>query len=394
MKDAKNDLFTEESLKPGDILFTMSNGEAGHASIYLGSKDGSKLTTAHVVNSGQYQQLMKTSLPAAEYVVYRCKDAKMAELAAHMAENWASYHTPYDEQRLEIGTKVSNVRTQKSAPENRSKDATEACRKDFENTGKYRLVKYAARRGSSINLPEGKGKGRGVWCAMFALMCYQTAAVTKAGLVKPVVGDGEHRWVSDKYSNPKETKAYFESTAPKKSHIFKYAKYKKSENDATTCYENYVDKIRGKGEFQGHQHKDFHKEVVKDHESYSPSIIAWDFAKHGDIQNFDFKAVLSDGLMLEQKTTDPEVFMQALSQDKSMWENLNEQHGNKLLSVANKTATPEEKQAYKAEILSHIALGKKNTQDMTSYLNGNLKKTPTYDKAMKVEQEITSRPGK
>ena len=78
------------------------------------------------------------------------------------------------------------------------------------------MVKYAARRGASINLPEGKGSGRGVWCGMFGLMCYQTAAVAKAGLVKPLVGDGQHRWVSDKYHDPAQAKAYFEADAAKK----------------------------------------------------------------------------------------------------------------------------------------------------------------------------------
>jgi hypothetical protein len=153
---------------------------------------------------------------------------------------------------------VYTLRTNAVHPNERRAVALAACRKDFEETGIYRLVKYAARRGGSITLPEGHGRGRGVWCAMFTLMCYQTAAVAKAGLVKPVVGDGEHRWVSDKYNDPKQAKSYFSSNAPAKAHLFKFTKQKR-QKEAAKNYAKYVEKIHGLKEFSGYDHKDFHK---------------------------------------------------------------------------------------------------------------------------------------
>jgi len=229
----REEVLTEDALKPGDILFTMSGGEAAHVSIFLGSKTGAnKLTLAHAINTDNMKQLTKTGVPPDSYVVFRCKDEKMAELAANIADNWASYNTPYDEQRLEIGTKVYNARTRMLPSEEQKEAAAPFYRKDFEETGKYRLVKYAARRGAAINLPKGEGAGRGVWSGMFALMCYQTAAVVKAGLVKPLIGDGQHRWVSDKYHDPAQARRYFERSfeagAPKKSQPFRYAKFKKT----------------------------------------------------------------------------------------------------------------------------------------------------------------------
>jgi hypothetical protein len=83
-------LESKAQLRHGDLLFTMSGDEAGHASIYV-PKAGSKLTTVHADNDGDYRQLKKTSLPPGDYIVFRCKDSKLADLAAHIADNWASY---------------------------------------------------------------------------------------------------------------------------------------------------------------------------------------------------------------------------------------------------------------------------------------------------------------
>ena len=393
MEDIKDETLTEQALKPGDILFTMSGGEAAHVSIYLGSDGNNKLTLARAVNSGNMKQLMKTSVPPDNYVVFRCKDQKLAELAAHIADSWASYNTPYDEQRLEIGTKVYNARTRNFRPEEQKAGSAPAYREDFDETGKYRLVKYAARRGASISVPQENGKGRGVWCGMFGLMCYQTAAVAKAGLVKPLVGDGQHRWVSDKYHDPVQTQKYFDSNAPKKTQLFKYAKYKKSANEATQNYNNYVEKTRGKDEFVGRQHIDAHKKVVKDHATHTPSLAAWDFAKQGDIRKFDFEPILSKGLMIEQKTADPGIFMHSLSEDSNMWENPFKNNANDtgIVKIVRNSANEQEKSEYKEQLKTFLHETANNSNKMTAYLDGRLEMSPTYNQAVEKEHEIINR---
>jgi hypothetical protein len=385
MESNKEEVLTEESLRPGDLLFTMSGDEAGHASIYA-PKASSKLTTVHADNDGDYKQLKKTSLPPGDYIVFRCKDSKLADLAALIADNWASYNTPYDEQRLQIGTKVYSLRTNAVDPTERQAVAVTACRKDFEDTGKYRLVKYAARRGASITLPEGHGRGRGVWCAMFTLMCYQTAAVAKAALVKPVVGDGEHRWVSDKYNDPKQTKSYFSSNAPAKSHLFQFTT-QKPQKEAAKNYTKYVEKIHGLKEYSGYDHKDFHKLTVNKHAMHSPSLIAWDFAKYGDIKAFDFEPILSSGLMLEQKTTDPEILMHSLDQDKKLWK----KEGTLKVAI---TPTLNQDNDYQEEFNKFIIQSKVNANEMKNYLEGKIEKSPTFDLAIEGENQILSSPGR
>ncbi len=394
--ESQNEVLSEDSLRPGDILFTMSGGEAAHVSIYLGKEGNGNLTLAHAVNQGNLKQLVKTSVPNDNYVVFRCKDNKLAEIAAHIADNWASYSTPYDEKRLEVGTRIYNARTRHSRPEEQKEKALPSYRQDFDETGKYRLVKYAARRGASLTLPEGKGKGRGMWCGMFGLLCYQTAAVAKAELVKPLVGDGQHSWVSDKYHDPSQVEKYFQADAPKKSQIFKFAKHKKAVNEATQNYNTYVQKTQGKDEFVGVAHHPAHKEVAKNHETYAPSLAAWDFAKHGDIKNFDFEPYLSKGLMIEQKTADPGVFMHALSQDPNMWSNpfKKHEHDDGVVRIEKPAPTQEEKANYRQEREASISESQKNTVKMTAYLDGKLEKAPTYDKAVKIEREIINRPGK
>lgn len=379
MESNKEEALTEASLRVGDLLFTMSGNEAGHASIYA-PRSGSKLTTVHADNDGSYKQLKKTSLPTGEYIVFRCKDSKLAELAAHIADNWAIYGTPYDEQRLQIGTKVYNLRTNTVHQNDRSAVAAAACRKDFEDTGKYRLVKYAARRGASITLPEGHGRGRGVWCAMFTLLCYQTAAVAKAGLVKSVVGDEAHRWVSDKYNDPKQTASYFSANTQKKTHFFQFSKQKTAKK-ATDNFTKHVEKTHALKEFNGYEHKSFHKATVKDHPLHTPSLIAWDYEKFGDIKEFDFESILSSGLMLEQKTTDPEILMHSLSQDQRLW-----QRAGTL--IVTTTPTLNHDTEYQEEFNSFIAQSNANATEMKHYLDRKIQKSPTFDASIEGERQI------
>lgn len=373
---------SEEVLRPGDILFTVSPEGVGHTSIYLGSKVGSTLNTAEAVNDGKYSQLMKTRLPAGDYIVIRSKDEHLKKLAIHFAENWATYQTPYDVQRLEIGTRIIGPRS-RSFSNMETKDAVlKASREDFETTGKYRLVKYAARRGAPINLPKELGRGRGVWCAMFVLMCYQTAAVAKAGIVKALVGDGQHRWVSDKYHDPGQVEQYFNDGAPNKAQFFKLAKYKKAVAASIQNYNNYVVKLKGKEEFFQYKHIEVHKGFNEQHALFFPSLCAWDYAKYGDIQEFDFKSVLTEGLMLEQKTTDPEVFLHSLRQDPEHWEEVK--------GIVRVNEKPFDQQ-YEDDKTHHLKLASENSEKLKDYVTRKINKTPTFDNIVEFESTITMR---
>lgn len=106
---------SENELRAGDILFEMDAEGASHALIYLGSEKelGSKLTVAHAdfITS---EKLLKTSMPAGDYTVFRSNDPELALLAAKVADNWASYNTPYDQHRLFAGQDAFNDRMDKA----------------------------------------------------------------------------------------------------------------------------------------------------------------------------------------------------------------------------------------------------------------------------------------
>ncbi|MDQ2994720.1 MAG: hypothetical protein M3R00_07225 [Pseudomonadota bacterium] len=369
---------TEDSLNPGDILFSVGEHGPDHALIYVRPKnDNSHLTVAHA-DFVKHEKLLKTSLPTGKYVVWRCNDHNLAAQAARLADNWASYATPYDSRRLYLGQDVYDELIADSAPTDLTK-AMEGARKDFDSIGKYELLKYAARAGSSICRPdEDSEKARGVRCAMFVLICYQTAALLQADLVKPIVGDGQHNWVSNKYHDHAKIEESFAPHTPPKSKLPEYARFKRLQNTAIENYKSYVEKIRSREEFSGFTIKDpDHKLVVEDHALFSSALEAWDF-KNGDIQNFDFKPYLSDALMLEQKTVNPIIFERALSEDQKLWENPFKGLGDGMLNVEAKSFTEVEKKGYQKELEKHLQNSESNKQQMISYINGDLNEAPTY----------------
>ncbi|MCB1828477.1 MAG: hypothetical protein KDH94_08605, partial [Coxiellaceae bacterium] len=254
----------------------------------------------------------------------------------------------------------------------------------FDQSGRYRMVKYASRRMGPVNLPEGIGRGRGARCAMFALMCYQTAAMTKAGLVDPIVGGDKYPWTSDKYTDIKSLSKY----GPEKPESFslrnlqQYAQAKKQYKQCLRSYSTHVERTRSENEFDNYKHYHEHKQYDQSHQIFPPSLVAWDFQTNGNLSTFDFKDVLSTGLMLEQKTIDPDIFMYALAQDTKMWTSPGE------ALIQSKKLTQEEKDINTTEKNLRIKNADEMNKEMVTYLQRNLQKLPTYDKDIEAEQAI------
>jgi hypothetical protein len=138
-KETRNELaeWTVADLKPGDILFTDEGGTLSHAAIYAPEKNN-PLCLIHAVNApgareGPLLKLMRTSLPSANYRVFRGKDPVANELAANIAKQWARYQVPYDEQRLQVGQRRGSSISRSGYPEIDRKASLSAAQQEFNN---------------------------------------------------------------------------------------------------------------------------------------------------------------------------------------------------------------------------------------------------------------------
>lgn len=382
MQKQLNATISSEALRPGDLIFTIdSNGVAGHVAIWA-PQEGSILSVAHAIRRG-VDLVLKTALEVPgeglSYLVLRNKDPHLARMAAKQANRWCRFGTPYDTNRLEVGERrESTLSVHKENPQ----AALNAYQRfEFEKGGKYRLIKYASRRMGPISLPKScGGSGRGMRCCLFALSCFQTAALSKYDLVKPLCGDSATRWVSDKYTSLdliKQSKPSTESIFNKGAIRAKFKTTQAWKNDVSS-YCVFIEKIRKHDtEFKDYTHYKDHKFYDENRIPYAPSLLAWDYEKNGSIETFPFENVLGEGLMLEPKTTSPAMLLYALSQDKTMW------HDAMPMRVSNETAlvTGEEKPEQNQDVTEfRVAL-----QD---YLSGKIDQFPWYAADILEEKEM------
>ncbi len=187
-------------LQPGDVLFTM-NGEkapALHTQLYSGDSHFPE-TLLHAVDGGKVSKVMPTSLKTDGMRVYRCRNKPdLVRKAVEFAGKWAAYETPYDNDRRTVKEAYRSA-----IPENTS--IVGLMQELFLRHGKFRAIKYTARRDEILCYPHEEGGSRGLTCTMFVILCYQAAGlsdhVAKTGsfYLKPAR-------VSDKKMNVEELK--------------------------------------------------------------------------------------------------------------------------------------------------------------------------------------------
>ena len=354
---------SESDLKAGDILFDMHDSGTSHALIYLGTEKelGSKLTVAHA-DFITFEKLLKTSLPAGSYTIFRSNDPDLAKLAAKIADNWATYNTPYDQHRLFAGQDIHEERM--ITAKNNLDSVVEEHRKDFDILD---VIKYAGRAKSSMCRPAEEGEDeedvRGARCAMFVLTCYQAAAVLKANLVKPIVGDGQTSWISNKHADPSQLEQCFAAHEPQKTNMKEYAAFCQTKAVTMASCQEHIEQVPAAS-------------TDKNHQSFTPAIAAWNFTK-GAPSKFPVEQVLSSGLMLDTKINPP-VFRRALSLDDVGFQ---KPFKNAVLAVERKNFTKEEKDAYKAEIDHSQAVSKGKEALMKGLIKGE-------EKELKVDLNI------
>ncbi len=222
--------------------------------------------------------------------ILRCTNQSLAQNAAALALCWNDFLLPFG----------SPGRTQATAFENHYKDGAElqaALRLRFDQMGKYRAIKYAARRAGFLCYPtDGEGDGVGLFCSQFVTICYQVA-----GLLDVVdaawAGDSQLR-VCDKRMTKGDRKALeqrFTGTT------LDYTQF---------C--NYADMLANKDPYS------LGETAMKPQETpkrkgieYVPSLMFWK-VKHGSISNFPWTTKLTEGMLVDCKIVMPQGLFESL----------------------------------------------------------------------------------
>ena len=323
-----------KDLEAGDVIMTMLNSKppALHTQIYTEDSHFPATIIHAVDDSGRkLHKVMPTSVKGSpDLWVYRCQDAQLAIGAAVQAMKWAAYETPFDQQRKYTR---EALRSQLALND---QDPLPAVQELFKKKGKFRAIKYAARRDDPLCSPKEDGTdGRGVNCAMFALLCYQAAAlrphVKTPGLLYP---DLRMVRVSDKKISPAEVEII-----------------KKMKGLDPTDLEQYLDYANGlhsDNEFAIDWDLVSRDKPIKHHEvkrwigyMYLPSLLMW--SSSTPISRFAFDKEMGPGLMLDAKVVTSEQFRLAMEADKERW---------KLIGPLEEEASPPDP-AYKSKLQAH-----------------------------------------
>lgn len=160
-------------LEAGDLLFYWNGDRTQHVSIVT-SKDSGAVREVHQISDSKWQGLHETEVNLiGGFFVFRCGDRALAAKAASWATRWVDeFPAPFSPRRY--GVAVSHE-------VKHANDVVEAHRSLFQKFGKFRAIKYAARRNGQLIYPSEKDprtKGnRGMFCSMFVAVCYQVAGL-------------------------------------------------------------------------------------------------------------------------------------------------------------------------------------------------------------------------
>ena len=184
-----------KGLLPGDLIFKYTGDQLLHVSIVTSVDAGiGAADHAHHLNAADLIGLHETTVSTASNLIVRCRNEPLRKAAAEFARRWTELAMPYSNFRR----RAAMVHEEKS-----SKDLVTTHRKLFDEVGKFRAIKYTARRGGDLIYQSEKDPriegNRGMFCSMFVVVCYQVAGLQS--LVREAT-DGIH--VSDKCTVKKD----------------------------------------------------------------------------------------------------------------------------------------------------------------------------------------------
>jgi hypothetical protein len=351
---ARNDLTTAD-LMPGDLVFSKINdlSNATHVEIFTGGSHFAA-TSVHAVNNPgkQMQRVMGTSFAENDAkVVFRCNTPALAKAAAKRAVRWSAYENRYDKDRIDVKTAfremLKNLNTGDA-------DVRAEMRRLFNERGRFRAIKYTARRDGILCYPgdqEGGG-GRGMTCCMFAIICYQAAALTP--FVKALGQSSAFTHVSDKKMGRKdlsELKPAMKSAGFASKDYQQYATYIgciQAQNeyaiDWSVARKTAVQKGAPGAKWVGY--------------TYVPSILMWQDPP--SFNGFDWDATLTSGMCLDAKIAAPQNVFESLEADPAMWTFV-----GRFAHSEAAAPTDAQKAVYQAALLQNKQAGEEMRKDWT-----------------------------
>ncbi len=332
---ARTDL-TKADLQPGDLIVWKMSDEASHVEMFTGTTHFAA-TSIHAVNTPAkgLTRVMANSFAGAFFKhIFRCTKAGMALSAAQYASQWARYETRYDKNRIDVKTAFREMHRNLGTS---ADDMNRMMINRFMELGRFRAIKYAARRNGILCYPGDDGNnGHGMTCCMFAILCYQVAGI--ANEVVPLDPADPLLRVSDKKMDQKDL-----ATLKRQMQILGF------DGSAFREYQAYVTRIQEQNEYRidwaaaGKPVVDKGVPAAK-HASfrYCPSILMWEHP--ATFHSFDWLSAVTPGMMLDAKIANPQHVWSSLDNDKTNWTYLGSMAAEQI------AATPEQKTAYQAAL--------------------------------------------
>ena len=302
-----------QGLIPGDLIFRYTGEQLLHVSIVTSvDNETGAADHAHQVNdaalTGLHETTVSTSM--ASDLVVRCRNATLRKAAADFARRWTELTMPYSSHR----------RTAATAHEQKSGGNVVAVhRKLFDQVGKFRAIKFAARRSGDLIYPSEKDPriagNRGMYCSMFVAVCYQVA-----GLQELVAEAPEGMRVSDKSTTRKDLKhsaKAFRDVAVPDRHEFECYLGTLTEVDPYKLHDfgsadaNLVAKAVGEAK-KRRPEKGFGT-------TYKPSLAFWR-SERCSIAACSWPQHITKGMMLDAKVIMPDGMLKCLLDDPDGWE--------------------------------------------------------------------------
>jgi len=295
-----------QGLIPGDLIFKYSGEQLLHVSIVTATDaEAGAADHAHHLNDAVLIGLHETTVTSASNLVVRCRHAPLRKAAAEFARRWTELAMPYSNHRR----RAAMVHEAQSGG-----DVVAIQRKLFDQVGKFRAIKFAARRSGDLIYPSEKDPriegNRGMFCSMFVAVCYQVAGLQELVREAPTglrVSDKSTTKKDLKKSKatfgavPKPDRQQFESYLGRLTEVDPYELYDFGSDDAkaVALAVRKADKRRPTRGFGA---------------VYQPSLAFWRDDR-GSIATCNWAQFITKGMMLDAKVIMPDGMLKCLLDD-------------------------------------------------------------------------------
>jgi hypothetical protein len=240
--------------------------------------------------------------------IIRCKRADLAASAADYARLWSTrFQVDFNDERGQFSQNFEDkTRKAWTTPEG----MVFIHRRLFGSVGKWRAIKYAARREGYLCYPgEEDYKGKGMHCSMFATLCYQVAGL--AAVVTPAPRDARVR-VSDKrvWSRDKD-----------------WLKDSKLHTTDQMMYGLYLDTLR-EHDLYG-MGSPTPSKPASAHLQFLPGVSLW--RGSSPVCSTNFEALITAGMMVDAKVIKATSLYQSLCSDDAGWQDMGDLVGEKTM---------------------------------------------------------------